>query len=172
MNSGHKQVKLHGFFLNYTRSPDCITDHPKRGRKNWRRTSGISDSITQTDAGSSTPSSHASACRSAPTLQLSTSTGAPGPSTANENAAASTENLIDLHSPPSMPGEISGLMATMNITEHIHYVQSNLDYLNFGAKQICRSKYKCQAQYLCAHAQWSVVRPSFALFVRTTEVPK
>ena len=95
MNSGHKQVKLHGSFLNYTHSPDCITDYPKRGRKNWRRrTSGTSDSVAPTDAGSSTPSSHASASRSAPTLQLSTSTGAPGPFTANESAAASLRILL------------------------------------------------------------------------------
>ena len=113
MNSGHKQVKLHVFY--YTHSPDCITDYPKRGRKNRRRTSGT---VAPTDAGSSTPSSHASASRSAPTLQLPTSTGAPGPSTVNENAAAPTENLIDLHSPPSMPGvNISGMMAPMNTTE-------------------------------------------------------
>ena len=29
VNSGHKQVKLHGSFLNYTHSSDCITDYPK-----------------------------------------------------------------------------------------------------------------------------------------------
>ena len=123
VNSGHKQVKLHGSFLNYTHSPDCITDYPKRGRKKRRkmrseRAEGTSDSVAPTDAGLSAPSSHASASGSAPTLQLSPPTGAPGPTTVSGNVDAHPVNLIDLHSPPSMPGEnISGMMATMNITE-------------------------------------------------------
>ena len=120
---------MHGSFLNYTHSPDCITDYPKRGHKKRRRrrrrrkmrserAEGTSDSVAPTDAGSSAPSSHASASGSAPTLQLSPPTGAPGPTTVSGNVDAHPANLIDLHSPPSMPGEnISGMMATMNITK-------------------------------------------------------
>ena len=121
MNSGHKQVKLHGSFLNYTHSPDCITDYPKRGRRRRRRRrrkrpERASDSV---DASSSAPSSiHASASGSAPAPQLSPPTGAPGPTTVRGNADAPPADLIDLHSPPLMPGKnISGMMATMNITE-------------------------------------------------------
>ena len=123
VNSGHKQVKLHGSFLNCTHSPDCIIDYPKRGRKRRRRSrrkraGGTPNSVVPTDAGSSAPSSHASAGGSVPTPQLSIPTGAPCPSTTGGNADVPPANLIDLHSPPSMPGEnISGMMATMNITE-------------------------------------------------------
>ena len=116
MNSGHKQVKLNGSFLNYIHSLHCITDYPKRGRKRRRRrkrAGGTPNSVVRTDPGSSVPSSHASAAAS--TSQLST---APGPSTTSGNAAAPAEDLIDLESPSLMPGEkISGMMATMNITE-------------------------------------------------------
>ena len=117
MNSGHKQVKLHGSFLNYTHSPDCITDYPKRGKRRRRRRrrkrpERASDSV---DAGSSAPSSHASASGSAPTPQLSPPTGAPGPTSVKGNADAPPADLIDLHSPPGK--NISGMMAAMNITE-------------------------------------------------------
>ena len=75
---------------------------------------GTSDSVAPTDAGSSAPSSHASASGSAPTP--SPPTGAPGPTTVSGNADAPPTNVIDLHSPPLIPGEnISGMMATMNI---------------------------------------------------------
>ena len=49
-------------------------------------------------------------------LQLSTPTGVPGPTTVSGNADAPPANFIDLHSPLSMSGKnISGMMATMNI---------------------------------------------------------
>jgi hypothetical protein len=89
------------------------------------------------DAGSSAPSSHALASRSAPTPPLSPPTGAPGKITVSGNTDAPPADpptgapgqitvsgntdappadLIDLHSPSVMPGEnISGMMATMNL---------------------------------------------------------
>ena len=82
------------------------------------RAGGTSGSVAPTDASSSIPSSHAPASGSAPTPQLSPPTGAPGPTTVSGNTDAPPADLIDLHSPPLMPGEnISGMMATMNITE-------------------------------------------------------
>ena len=63
------------------------------------RAGGITDLVAPTDAGSSPPSSHTSASGSAPTLQLSPPTGAPGPTTVSGNTDAPPANLIDLHSP-------------------------------------------------------------------------
>ena len=62
------------------------------------------------DAGSSAPSSHASASGGAPTPPPSPPNGAPGPTTRKGNADAPAANLIDLNSPSLMPGEnISGI---------------------------------------------------------------
>ena len=114
-------------FLNcmYTHSHDCI-DYSKRGHKSRRRRrkrperpGGISNSVA-TNAGSSTPSFHASTSGNAPTPQLSppTSTSASEPSSVNRYADTHPANLIDFNSPPLTPGEnISGMMNTMNITE-------------------------------------------------------
>ena len=107
-------------------SHDCI-DYSKRGhkprrrrrRKRPERPGGISNSVA-TDAGSFTPSFHASTSGNAPTLQLSppTRTGAPEPSSVNRHADAHPANLIDFNSPSLTPGEnISGMMHTMNLTE-------------------------------------------------------
>ena len=88
---------MHVPFLKYTHSLDCVTDYPKRDnnrrrrrRRRPKRAGGTSD------AGSSAPSSHASASGSAPL---------PGPTTKKGNADALPANLIDLHSAPLMPGE-------------------------------------------------------------------
>ena len=112
MNSGHKQVKLNGSFLNYIHSLHCTTDYPKRGRKRRRRRE---QGVLQTQL-----SGLMLALLSHPPMHqlLLPHPTAPGPSTTSGNAAAPAEDLIDLESPSLMPGEkISGMMATMNITE-------------------------------------------------------
>ena len=61
MNSGHKQVKLHGLLLNFTNLLEDAIDHPKRGhkkrkkRKRKRPQRGVrsSGSVVHTDTGSS-----------------------------------------------------------------------------------------------------------------------
>ena len=112
MNGGHKQVKLHGLLLNFINFIDSLEDaidYPKRGhKKKKRRPQRGARSSGSVDAGSSESSSHTPAGESTSSAHLSP------PTSQNGAFGLSSDNLIDLNSPP--PGQnINGLMATLNI---------------------------------------------------------
>ena len=101
-------------------------------------------------------------------------TGAPGPTTENGNADAPPANLIDLHSPPLMPGEnISEMMATMdlhcNCTIIISYLFLRMyiskEFNSYTIDQLQRFAWRCKGytvvSWASTHSQVCAHVPHF-----------